>query len=188
MNQLNHLARLLKDAEDARRWREIWSKAQPIPGREHLADFQRQDAYGTEIHYSDYGNRDSIFGWEADHYPVPKSRGGSDDVSNLRPLQWQNNASLGDRGANALAELTWLMEGGYSRSGIVAPAPTQAYFAPSQGGLARGALAAFALPQGGLAAGALTRHAQSQGAGLDAVGELFGGGSLAAWLQPSRWR
>ncbi len=42
-----------------------------------------------------YGVTDSLYGWEIDHV-VPKSIGGSDDLNNLQPLQWQNNRHKGD--------------------------------------------------------------------------------------------
>ena len=38
---------------------------------------------------SDYRNHNSDFGWEIDRI-VPTTQGGTDSVTNLRPLQWQN--------------------------------------------------------------------------------------------------
>lgn len=55
----------------------------------------RLDECGAWMHYPSHGNRNSQYGWEIDHIK-PSSQGGSDDVSNLRPLQWQNNASKND--------------------------------------------------------------------------------------------
>jgi len=72
----------------------VWAKGHPIPSYD--AAVYRRDDY--VMRYSDYGNRSSDYGWEFDHYPVSASRGGSDDVSNLRPLNWRMNAALSNTG------------------------------------------------------------------------------------------
>lgn len=71
----------------------VWRKAKPVP--DALPSVEREDDYGTRIRYSNYGDRTSPWGWEMDHYPVPRSLGGSDDLSNLRPLHHRTNASHG---------------------------------------------------------------------------------------------
>ena len=66
----------------------VWIKAREIPGWSPLV--WRWDDYGRVIRYGDYGNRYSRYGWEIDHVD-PKSQGGTDDLSNLRPLNWVSN-------------------------------------------------------------------------------------------------
>lgn len=46
--------------------------------------------------YSEHGNRNSEHGWEIDHIN-PVSNGGGDELPNLQPLNWKNNADKGDK-------------------------------------------------------------------------------------------
>lgn len=73
--------------------RMIWNKARIVP-RFNPALY-RQDACGAWITFQCYGDRDSPYGWEIDHI-VPVTNGGSDNLSNLQPLHWKNNAAKGD--------------------------------------------------------------------------------------------
>lgn len=81
--------------------REIWEKG--IEDDKYPSDRVRKDACGAYIRYADYGNRDSIFGWEIDHiYPASKLKDRVDiaaelidDIRNLRPFHWKNNESKG---------------------------------------------------------------------------------------------
>ena len=41
---------------------------------------------------NEYGNRDSDHGWEIDHI-TPLAQGGSNHLSNLRPLNWKSNVA-----------------------------------------------------------------------------------------------
>ncbi len=71
----------------------VWNKAKVIPGND--PDLWRKDQCGAWIGRDFYGNRNSEYGWEIDHI-TPVSDGGTDALSNLRPLQWKNNASRQD--------------------------------------------------------------------------------------------
>ena len=79
---------------------QVWLKGAEIPGYD--ASVWRRDHLGYAIRYSDYGNRDSDYGWEIDHI-VATALGGSDDITNLRPLHWRNNASHGGTLAGLLS-------------------------------------------------------------------------------------
>jgi hypothetical protein len=71
----------------------IWQKAHPIPGLD--PSVWRRDDQGNTIRYQDYGDRKSQYGWEADHHPLPRCFGGTDETANLRPLHWHANAQHG---------------------------------------------------------------------------------------------
>ena len=68
----------------------VWIKGEIVSGND--PDIWRKDECDAWIKRSEYGNRNSQYGWEIDHI----SPEGSEDVSNLRPLQWQNNVDKSD--------------------------------------------------------------------------------------------
>lgn len=78
----------------------IWNKG--IVDDKYPSDKVRKDACGAFMLFEKFGDRNSIFGWEIDHiYPAAelrklnKSEADIDNLLNLRPLQWKNNASKG---------------------------------------------------------------------------------------------
>lgn len=71
----------------------VWAKGQVVSGYDPRQI--RKDACGAWIRRSDYGRTDSQYGWEIDHVQ-PVSRGGTDNLSNLQPLRWENNRTKGD--------------------------------------------------------------------------------------------
>ncbi len=73
--------------------KEVWEKGQLVAGRD--PDKYRMDKFGNLIRYSSYGTLTKL-GWEIDHI-FPESLGGSDDISNLQPLQWEANRKKGDK-------------------------------------------------------------------------------------------
>lgn len=77
----------------------VWTLGHEIPNYD--GSVWRRDDNGDVIKFSEYGNRDSEFGWEIDHIQ-PSALGGSDDFSNKRPLHCRTNASDGGLLGNAL--------------------------------------------------------------------------------------
>jgi len=67
---------------------EVWERG--MAGEGHDPSEWRKDICGAWIKRSHYGKRDSEFGWEIDH--IDKNQE-NNDIRNLRPLQWKNNAS-----------------------------------------------------------------------------------------------
>jgi hypothetical protein len=71
----------------------VWAKGKITDG--YNGNFYRRDAFGSWMQYSAHGETLSHFGWEIG-YIKALAHGGSEDVSNLRPLQWQNNRNHGN--------------------------------------------------------------------------------------------
>lgn len=67
---------------------DVWRKGHPI--KDYDPNRWRRDDFGRAMKYSEYGNRNSDYGWEIDHIK-PKADGGSDDLGNLRPLNYKSN-------------------------------------------------------------------------------------------------
>lgn len=72
----------------------VWNKAKFVNDDNEKKGF-RKDQCDAWINRNQYGNRKSDWGWEIDHI-TPESQGGSDELRNLRPLHWENNASKSD--------------------------------------------------------------------------------------------
>jgi hypothetical protein len=72
----------------------VWQEAIFISA-ENEQNGYRKDTCDAWIKRDRYGDRQSSYGWEIDHI-VPSGRGGTDALSNLRPLHWQNNAARSD--------------------------------------------------------------------------------------------
>jgi hypothetical protein len=78
---------------------QVWAKGYLIAG--YSPAVWRRDSMGSAIRYADYGDRDSEYGWEIDHIDC----NGPDELWNLQPLQWRNNARKSDQSPPALSLL-----------------------------------------------------------------------------------
>ena len=72
----------------------VWNKATWVSEENEVKGF-RKDLRGAWILKSEYGNRQSQYGWEVDHIK-PVAAGGTSEMANLQPLHWENNCSKGD--------------------------------------------------------------------------------------------
>lgn len=77
-------------AFDEQTKRAVWAKGKDASPNDPA--LWRKDECGAWMNYTQYGNRQSSFGWEIDHI-TSLDHGGTDALSNLRPLHWENNAS-----------------------------------------------------------------------------------------------
>ena len=72
----------------------VWWNGTPIPGYD--SKVWMRDIAGRPMKFCEHGNRDSEYGWEIDHI-IPVCRGGSDNLANLQPLNWNSNCKKGDQ-------------------------------------------------------------------------------------------
>jgi hypothetical protein len=79
----------------------VWQKARLInkktfktPDVQNSPDEFRLDDFGGIMKLGDYGEI-TEYGWTVDHI-LPVAKGGTDNLINLQPLHWKNNASKGD--------------------------------------------------------------------------------------------
>lgn len=85
----NHNTQCNGSAFDSATIEAVWRKGEA----ESVSGF-RKDRCGASMQRSKYGKTEQ-WGWEIDHIN-PVANDGSDDLSNLQPLQWENNRHKGD--------------------------------------------------------------------------------------------
>lgn len=71
----------------------IWDKGEAVKGKD--PNLYRKDDMGNLIYKPSYG-KNTEMGWEVDH-SKPVSKGGTDHLNNLRPLQTNANREKSDK-------------------------------------------------------------------------------------------
>lgn len=74
------------------RLNQIWEKGRRVRGKN--ADLYRKDTFGNVMYRPSYG-KDTSMGWSVDH-SKPKSKGGTDHLNNLQPMNMSANKSKGN--------------------------------------------------------------------------------------------
>ena len=72
----------------------VWQKGKTEPGYPSF----RKDACNASMQRQKHGKQEQ-WGWEIDHIK-PASKVGTDDLSNLQPLHWENNRHKSDEYPN----------------------------------------------------------------------------------------
>lgn len=67
---------------------EVWNKGTIVPNFEPTRF--RKDFCGAWMIREAYGQNNNMYGWEID-YVLPLSNGGTEDITNLQPMQSTNN-------------------------------------------------------------------------------------------------
>jgi hypothetical protein len=71
----------------------VWEKGKKVRGKD--PNLYRKDKKGNEMYYHSYG-KNTPMGWEIDH-SKPQSKGGTDHLNNLQPLNTSLNRKKGNK-------------------------------------------------------------------------------------------